>query len=106
VAAGGFHNLALKEDGSVTQWGSQSDCEVSMSSGGFVMPDGSVVVAKSLPENGPVPVPAGLTDVVALATGSCADGEGAPASLRPATGQVLWTSSSSSRTRGSTAANW
>ena len=82
IAAGAFHSLALRYDGTVMAWGDNSAGQtnvppglnnvVAVAAGGFnslaLKSDGSVV-AWGYDSSGQASVPAGLTNVVAIAAG-------------------------------------
>jgi len=85
IAAGFYHNLALKSDGTVMAWGDDSMGEASVPAGltdviaiaanGYhsmaLKSDGSVVVwGANLGGQFSIPPPLGLTDVIAIAAGT------------------------------------
>lgn len=83
IAAGAWHNLALKSDGTVVAWGENYDgqCDVpagfvgaaAIAAGGYhslAIQSNGMVVAWGANYNGQTNVPAGLSNVVAIAGGT------------------------------------
>ncbi|MEP4077943.1 putative Ig domain-containing protein [Haloferula sp.] len=83
IASGGYHSLALKEDGTVVGWGGNSDGQsavpldledvLSVAAGDFhslALKDDGTVVGWGRNTDGQVTVPVGLGGVVAIAAGS------------------------------------
>jgi hypothetical protein len=83
IAAGAWHNLALKPDGSVVAWGENYDgqCNVpagltgaaAIAGGGYhslAIQSNGVVLAWGADYNGQTNVPAGLSNVIAIAAGT------------------------------------
>jgi hypothetical protein len=83
VAAGGFHNLALRDDGTVVAWGWNNAGQTNVPAGlsdvmvvaagyahSLALRSDGTIVAWGANENGQTTVPSGLTNIVAIKAGA------------------------------------